>query len=554
MSYPSPDPNRTPYHRNPPGVRAQYCTCIQVIHDACSDTVTLWFRAFLLLLSLSSFGFGLPKSDTSLQPRPYNILFIPVDDLRPELGCYGQSQIHTPNIDALAREGLIFTQAHCSQALCNPSRASLLTGLRPDTLKVWDLLTDFRTTRPDAVTLPQHLKAHGYHSVGIGKTFHNDFPDERSWSEPELHVPGYPFDPDAVYRDDPGVLAVEHRKLELIRQGQEKKAIDRLGYYYLKTFVSESPDVPDNAYYDGAQTDMAIEKLKGLEKTGKPFFFSVGYYRPHMPFNAPKKYWDLYDRAKLPLAGNDYVPQDAPIMALDPLVELRSYVEFRQQPSPYRGKLELPYARLMKHGYYASVSYVDAQIGRLIQGLKGEGLWENTIIVLWGDHGWKLGEHNAWGKMSTFTIDTRSPLIVRVPGLKGGHRVEASVEFVDIFPTLCDLTGLPKPAALEGTSFASLLKKPDRPWKKAAFTQYRRTGRWAADDGKEYRGHSVVTSKWRYCEWYDLKTDQRAAVELYDQTNDRDENRNLALQPQYKSVLLEMTAVLKAGWRAARPN
>ena len=283
---------------------------------------------------LRTLGLGL-----ATRARRPNVLFIAIDDLRPELGIYGAGQVKSPHIDALGRSGMVFTRAYCQQALCNPSRASMLTGLRPDTLRVWNLQTDFRTTRPDAITLPQRFKEAGYHTVGIGKIFHNSFPDPASWSEPDLRIPGYPFDPDAVYRSEGEVAYLEQRKGAIAAAGDQAKYVDPYGEWYLKSSASEAPDVPDNAYFDGAQTDVAIAKLAALQAAGTPFFFGVGYYRPHLPFNVPKRYWDLYDREKIALAANRYLPKDSPPMAHNMNRELRGYRDFAEAPRPDHGTL-----------------------------------------------------------------------------------------------------------------------------------------------------------------------------------------------------------------------
>jgi iduronate 2-sulfatase len=355
--------------------------------------------------------------------RPPNVLFIAVDDLRPELGAYGNTIIQTPNIDRLAASGTTFLQAHVQQAVCSPSRSSLMTGLRPDAIRIWDLWTHFRTTVPDVVTLPQQFMAHGYHAAAIGKIYHNIFPDTLSWSEPQLYVPGFPFDPDAVYRHPDNIAIQEARKAEIIAAGQQDRYIDVFGEWYLKAGATEKVDLPDSVYYDGAQTDVALKKLVELRDRDQPFFFGVGYYRPHLPFNAPAKYWDLYDPATIPLAENPDIPRDAPIMALNTMRELWGYSDFKHVAHPFNGSLTEAEERHLKHGYYASVSYVDAQIGRLLDRLEELGLAENTIVVLWGDHGWKLGEHNSWGKMTNYEVDTRAPLILRGPGVPAGLKL-----------------------------------------------------------------------------------------------------------------------------------
>lgn len=489
------------------------------------------------------------------QKRP-NVLFIAVDDLRPELGCYGCKSILTPNIDRLAGSGVTFTRAYCQQAVCNPSRASLMTGLRPDSLRVWDLYTDFRETTPEAVTIPQHFMRSGYHAVAIGKIFHNTIPDPPSWSEEKLHIDGYPFDPDAVYLTDENLAWLENRKAELIAEGTHERRIDRYGQWYLKAKATESADCPDNAYYDGAQTDVAIKKLSELEKRDEPFFLAVGYYRPHLPFNAPKKYWDLYERDAIPLAKNPSRPRGAPLMATNTMRELiAGYCDFRDAPRPDQGSLTEQQARLLKHGYYASVSYVDAQIGRLLDELQRLGLWDNTIVVLWGDHGWKLGEHNSWCKMTNYEIDARVPLVIRSPRAnENGHQCDRLVEFVDVYPSLCEAAGLPIPDGLEGRSFAPLLENRNLPWKSAAFTQFLREGKWVAPDGIAYMGWSIRTDRYRYVRWFNRETGEPVADELYDHQADPLETVNMATTPKLESVVRKLRQQLDSGWKAALPS
>lgn len=502
-------------------------------------------RLLLLLLSCCYFGaYG--------QSRP-NILFIPVDDLRPEAGCYGNTVIRTPNIDRIAKAGVVFTRAYCQQAVCNPSRASLLTGLRPDTLRVWDLQTNFRTTLPQVTTLPQYFRQHGYTTVGIGKTYHNIFPDTASWTR-ELHVDGYPFDPDAVYATREQLAVQEQKKQKFIAEGN-KARIDRYGIWYIKASATENADVPDDTYYDGAQTTMAVAELERLAKEGKPFFFSVGYYRPHLPFNAPKKYWDMYDRSKLPLAPNQFPPKDSPPFAVHGDRELRSYDDFRDLPLPGEGVLSEARQREVIHGYYASVSYTDAQIGRLLDALDRLDLAKNTIIVLWGDHGWKLGEHNSWCKQSNYEIDTRVPLIVGGAGVKAkGKSSNALTEFVDVYPTLVDMAGLKVPAALQGSSLKPLLEKPAMVWKSAAYSQFL-LGRFPRGSQPEKMGYTIRTDRYRYVEWYTWVNDEKGellARELFDHKTDPQENVNIADARGNEKTVAELSEQLKKGWRATR--
>ncbi|HBO44085.1 MAG TPA: iduronate sulfatase, partial [Planctomycetaceae bacterium] len=290
---------------------------------------------------------------------------------------------------------------------------------------------------------------------------------------------------------------------------------------------------------------------------GKPFFFAVGYYRPHLPFNAPKKYWDMYDRDAIPPATNDFVPKGSPPMAMNTNRELQSYADLADAPRPDEGPLAEARARLLKHGYYASVSYTDAQIGRLLDRLDELDLADETIVVLWGDHGWKLGEHRGWCKMTNYEIDTRVPLIVRMPGAKeNGKSCDRLVEFVDIYPALCELAGVDAPAELEGTSFVPLLGDATRPWKKAAFSQFLRAGKWVAPDGAPYMGYTIRTDRWRLVQWYGWDEVKQArgglaATELYDHKTDPNENVNVAGLAENQDIIAELAGQLDANRRAA---
>ncbi len=477
--------------------------------------------------------------NTNENARP-NILFIAVDDLRPELGCYGNEYVVSPNIDKLAQNGIQFNRAYCQSAVCNPSRASLLTGLRPNTLKVWDLWTEFRNNVPDATTLPQYFKESGYYSYGIGKIYHNTFPDSLSWDE-KIYIPGYPFDADAVYRDPENVAWLEDRKKMIISEGREGRHIDQFGEWYLKHTATEMVDMPDNVYFDGAQTDLAIGKLTELQDQEKPFFLAIGFYRPHLPFNAPKKYWDLYEREKITLPTNQYLPEDSPPMAINNLRELRGYTDFKDIKKPHEGILTEEESRLLKHGYLASVSYIDAQIGKLINELDRLELSKNTIIVLWGDHGWKLGEHASWCKMTNYEIDTRVPLIISTPELKNKNiKTDALVEFVDIYPTLCELSGLTIPDFLEGKSMVPVIQHPEESFKEAVYSQFLREGIWLAPDGIEYMGNSIRTNRYRYTEWINWETGTLVASELYDHNSDPEENKNIAMEINNKELITDL--------------
>ncbi len=508
-------------------------------------------RLTIALAGLAWLPAGLVQGQEVGRDRP-NVLFIAVDDLRPTIGAYGDPYAKTPNLDRLARSGVTFLRAYAQQALCNPSRASLMTGLRPDSLRVWDLATDFRSTVPDVVTLPQHFMRQGYRTVQIGKIYHNTIPDTRSWHQ-EIHLPGFPYDPDAVYHGRENLAIQEGRKARLIEEGHQDRHVDQFGMWYLKANATESLDLPDNAYYDGAQTDRALEELASL-KGRQPFFFAIGYYRPHLPFNAPRKYWDLYDPDSIALAPNRRPPEGAPPAAASNLAELRGYADFATAPEPWQGALSEADSRRLKHGYYASVSYVDALVGRLLDRLDTLGLTDNTIVVLWGDHGYKLGEMNGWAKMSNYLIDTHSPLIIRAPGLAPeGVRVEQMVELVDVYPTLSELAGLSVPAWLQGTSAVPLMGEPARPGKRAVFSQFLRRGRWLGEDGVETMGYSMRTERYHYVAWMNWATRRITARELYDLDADSLETVNVAAKPQFRAVLEKLEAQRRGGWRAARP-
>jgi arylsulfatase A-like enzyme len=511
---------------------------------------------FAVVVGLSLCYLGCGDMENESEDRP-NILFIIVDDLRPELGCYGNREIKTPHIDQLAQEGLVFTQAYSQAAACAPSRASAMLGMRPDSTRVWSLGEEFREINPAAVTIPQHFSKFGYHTVSMGKIFHNHMPDRVSFDEPDLRPAAYNTpelidrDPESFYHDE--AIQEEHARVREARLRDNPNAYAG-GWAYGR--ATESFDAPDNAFYDGAQTELALETLRRLKDKEQPFFLALGYYRPHLPFVAPKKYWDLYDPDKISPAQNPFLPKDSPIMAMNSMYELRGCydLEFVEHPSDYTLPDEI--GRRLKHGYYASVSFIDACIGKLMAGLKDLGLDENTIVIFWGDHGWKLGEHGSWCKQTNYNIDTRVPLMIRAPGVGvKGVETDSLTELVDLYPTLCDLAGIEIPEGMEGTSLKPLLAEPDRRLKSAAFSQYIRRPK-NSPDGKRYRGYSMVTSRYHFVEWYawdhETKTPgELAARELYDLENDPHENVNIANLPEHAETVRDLSEKRKAGYRAA---
>ncbi len=439
-----------------------------------------------------------------------NILFIAVDDLRPSIGCYGDALAVTPNLDRLAKRGVRFGQAHCQVAVCNPSRASLMTGLRPDMLGVWTLPIHFREAKPKAVTLPQWLRRHGYTAVGHGKIYHNPTPDPQSWSEPIR-----PVQTERGYAD--GWQA-------RIREVQAKLPDDDWRKNNLRGPATAAPVIDDHKLVDGARTNLAIEDLRRLGQAEKPFFLALGFIRPHLAWISPRKYWDLHDPKTLPVITDGEVTPHTPPYALSNSYELTHYMDLIDFPKPWdERRVSDTLARRLMHAYYASVSYVDAQIGRLLKALDEEGLAENTIIVLWSDHGWKLGEHNGWGKMSNYEIDTRVPFIIAAPGLEtAGQATDTPVELLDIFPTLCDLTGIDTPDFVQGESLLPLLKNPTAKPDRVAHSQYYRNL-----DGGEYMGYAMRTRTHRFVEWREFGTGRVTARELYDHRENHTEAVNV---------------------------
>jgi iduronate 2-sulfatase len=461
-----------------------------------------------------------------------NVLFIAVDDLRPQMGCYGDAHAKTPNIDRLARSGVIFDRAYCQQAVCSPSRTSLLTGRRPDTTKVYDLQTHFRKTIPDAVTLPQHFKANGWHTQGLSKIFHGGLDDALSWSVPH-ETP-----------KKPGQGPDGQKLLAKLRQEARDKGLDLTKRANQpRGLPYEAPDVADDELADGWTANRAVELLGQLKD--RPFFLAVGFLKPHLPFIAPKKYWDLYDRDKLPKADNPYPPKGSPSYALNDFGELRAYYGM-----PKKGPVSAEQERELVHGYYACMSYLDSSVGKLLAALEKNGLADKTVVVLWGDHGWQLGEHGIWCKHNNYETATRVPLLVHVPGKRGnGKRSAALVEFVDIYPTLANLCGVDLPAELEGTNFAPLLDDPQRTWKAAAFSQYPRQ---IPGQGRGM-GYAMRTERYRLVEWRVEGKDFRE-YELYDHQIDPGENQNLANDAGQRELLGRLKDQLHAGWKGVRPK
>jgi len=453
-----------------------------------------------------------------------NVLFIMADDFRPELASYGAAAI-TPNLDRLARMSMQFDRAYCQQAVCNPSRSSMLTGKRPDSIGIWNNSTHFRERNPDVVTIPQWFKEHGYQTRCAGKIFHNwhtkEKGDRRSWSAPEfLHYANHGDDAPQVTGDLPPNLATAN-----VRQ-------------YGNGPVCECRDVPDEAYYDGRVAAEAVKVMTEIKN--EPFFLAVGFWKPHAPFNAPKKYWDLYDRAKLPQL-NPARPEGAPEIAFHKSTELLGAGS---------GKVSLNEAQAAewRHGYFAGISYLDAQLGKVLDALEAHGLASKTIVTFVGDHGYHIGEHSLWGKTSNFEYDAHVPFFISAPGIPGGQRTPALAELVDLFPTLVELCALPNPSALDGTSLIPALRDPNHPVDQAAFTQHPRPAYYDREPGGQpaAMGYSVRTDRVRYTEWRDWKTGEVIAQELYDEAKGTAELRNAIDDPALREAREDAAAKLRA--------
>ena len=482
-----------------------------------------------------------------------NVLFIIVDDLKPILGCYGDPFVKTPNIDRFAKEGVVFTNTYCQQAVCGPSRASFLTGMRPDYTGVWDLETEMRNINPEILSMPQFFKQNGYITAGIGKVFDSRSVDENI-DKPSWSIPFYKKSND-YYPKEMGKAKGRYRGVKVLEEIEIYQKIGGakgLTGKELSNFIKinakpsvESLDIPDNAYIDGATVLHSKDILKVLKENAKPFFFAVGITKPHLPFAVPKKYWDLYNRDEIQLAEFRENANNSPLVAYHGAGELYKYTDIPPIASfsDVKGGMELPFDKQKEliHGYYASVSYADALIGKLISTLESLDLKDNTIVTIIGDHGWHLGDHNLWCKHSNFEQATRIPMIFKIPGIKAS-KTSALAEAVDIFPTLCDATGIKIPEKLQGASLMPILMETKSKVKDYAVSQYRR--------GKNMRtfGYSIRTERYRLTLWmkdfYRLYKpfDEGYIVsgELYDYDNDPLETENYYNNKEYVSVKKEL--------------
>ena len=501
--------------------------------------------------SLLCIGIVLLAVGQMVVAKPKNVLFIAVDDLKPILNCYGYSHVVSPNIDKLADEGIAFLNAHCQQALCGPSRVSLLTGYYPDTLGIYGMGQEkykLRLKYPDILTLPLHFKNNGYLTIGTGKIF-DPRNVEDDWNGPQDEISWTTFFGKNPYNDKTGGPKIgghyhDPALKELVTELEKEGRAQGLDGKELRLYVREQGggpamecyDVPDDAYKDGGVTNRGIEQLEKLKDSDKPFFLALGFLKPHLPFVAPKKYWDLYERETLEIDPFQEYPAGAPVCAETDYVEARTY-----SGVPDEGPISAATQKELIHGYLACVSYVDAQIGKVIAKLKETGLYDNTIIVLWGDHGFHLGDKQLWGKHTTYEEATRAPLIFSNTGFVEGKSTCTPVNFIDIFPTLCELTGLDVPVHLDGKSLVPILKDPRKKVQDFAASIYPQNGYW---------GIAIRTERYRYVTWYngyDSKQwhgirlqDAPAFTELYDYQEDPLERKNLAGDRAYSVVEKEL--------------
>ena len=442
-------------------------------------------------------------------PKKPNVLFICIDDLRPELGCYGNSYIKSPNIDRLAGSGVVFTNHFAQVPTCGASRCCLLTGMLPKTDGHLgnEACRDFISGKPETEkpeTFIHHLKRNGYYTVGIGKISH--------------YVDGLLYD----YTDRPGTeYELPHTWNEMLlnpgkwgtgwnaffgyADGENRQSRKKQVKPY------EMADVDDTGYPDGLIAEQALSKLNELAKRDKPFFLAVGFFKPHLPFNAPKKYWDLYDESKIPLSPNPFIPENVNKASLHGSGEFNGY-ELGDEKASLNGPVSDAYARKLRHAYFACVSYTDAQVGKLISELEKLGLAKNTVVVIWGDHGWHLGDQLVWGKHTIFERALKSTLIIKVPGVTHGGNISKVVSTIDIYPTMIELCRVQMPHQTDGKSLLPLLQGRDVSWKEASFGYFN-------------RGNSLRTDRYRLTRYF---RKEEPAIELYDHQLDPNETKNVA--------------------------
>lgn len=464
----------------------------------------------LLVFLLAGIASVTPPSQAQDTP---NVLFIAVDDLRPELNCYGKTHMHTPHMDSLAAQGTLFEKAYCMVPTCGASRASMMTGIRPTPTRFINHLSRADEDAPNTKTMNTHFKQHGYTTVSLGKVFHHPEDSSEGWSKPAWRQ-----------RSSSG-------RSYYLPESLEKRASAKHVPGKKNGPAYEAAAVPDDQYPDAQVAAKAIRRLKQLKHQGSPWFMVVGFYRPHLPFVVPQKYWDLYPPDTIRLPENNYIPKDAPKVSIHNNGELRNYSNI-----PQKGPVSEDTAINLIRGYYASVSFTDTQIGRVLQALEENGQRDNTVIVLWSDHGWNLLEHTLWQKHSCYETSLQIPLIVAAPGKDANQRSPALIESIDLYPTLCELAGIPIPEHTQGTSFVPLLDNPLQAWKPYAVSRIN-------------IGDSIRTQRYRYTDY--TRNGRRIGHMLYDHDHDPQENSSIANQPEMKSTTKQLSEQLEAISRTA---
>lgn len=474
-----------------------------------------------MVISASFLLFSCTQEKSNEKP---NVLLIIADDLRTELNCYGADYIHSPNIDNLAKNGVLFNNAYVQQAVCSASRASILSGVRPNTTGVdypysKYFMNEFWPAHP---MLAEYFEQNGYYAHTFGKIHHGGPSDKLKTDH---------------FKPKTGLNTGKFYALpENIEKGGARGRSQETPPY-------ESADVPDEAYIDGLLAQEAVKVISNQKEAKEPFFIAVGFNKPHLPFNAPKKYWDLYEDSEMLLAPNQYHPKNSPsYSATHNSLERYAGLNYFNAPNHV---LPDDYQRKLIHAYAACISYVDAQVGKLVESLKETGKYDNTIIVFISDHGYHLGHQQKWGKTTNFENATRAPLIISSPNHKKGERSTQLVEYVDLYATLCDLADIEIPEYTEGTSIKPLLENPDREWKTGAFSQFPR--------GRELEGYSIRTDDYRYTEWR-FSEGKIDSIELYDHRNDAIERINVAYKKENESLIKELSQRLNAGWKDALPE
>ena len=469
---------------------------------------------YLVLILASLFFMAFQRSSSGLQLNPEkhpNILFIAIDDLRPELGCYGNSVVKSPNLDKLAGEGFLFQHQYAAVPTCGASRYSLLTGRYPqsrtDLSNEAFVLHQKDGSTPKPESLVEHLRNKGYYTVGLGKISHSadgliyDYLGEpgsqkempRSWDE---------------FLFDPGKWKTGWNAFFAYADGSDRNHKNKQVKPY------EAADVPDTGYPDGLTAELALKKLQELKNRKQPFFLGVGFFKPHLPFNAPKKYWDMYNEKEIPLSESPGLPEDVNLASLYPSDEFNQYA-LGEEKAGLDHTVSDEYARKLRHGYYAGISYIDAQVGKLLAELERSGLAENTVVVIWGDHGWHLGDDRIWGKHTIFDRALRSAFILKLPGSSiTPKRFPQIISSVDIYPTLVELCGFEMPYYTEGKSLCELWDEEETttPWRNTAYSYYR-------------NGISLRTPQYRLTQYFRKEAPQ---LELYDHEKDPFEMHNLA--------------------------